>query len=58
MATDREGRELWGLALTAVFALGIAEMWMARIGSVQKSHSPRENVFSRGSPLSAVEQVT
>jgi hypothetical protein len=36
LASNREGRELWGLLLTATFVLAAMELWLAKVGSVEK----------------------
>jgi hypothetical protein len=41
LSAGREGRELWGVALMAVVALGILELWVARIGTVQRRDKSR-----------------
>ncbi|HZK80951.1 MAG TPA: hypothetical protein VFC46_07785, partial [Humisphaera sp.] len=42
LATNREGRELWGLLLAGTFVLAVMEMWLAKVGSVQRKSPARD----------------
>ncbi len=43
LGAHREGRELWGLLMLAVFTLAVMEMLVARIGSVQTNPVAQSN---------------
>jgi hypothetical protein len=52
LATNREGRELWGILLAGTFFLAVMEMWLAKAGSVEKK-SPARNEAPDDSPENA-----